>query len=296
MDEQVQKKVIEDINALHQSYSNAGFFKKNFQSGTFRKSFQDVLSNYQITEENLFKILSARSVINKNSPPKYISFLSFISGLSSYSTNDTYVMPASPYMFQLLSCILSNEATDAAVVMIFMRAFDTIQKWNRVTTLTASVEPGPLWKKPAIPLLLESLIQLISADKSKVRITGLGNLSGRRCWTVSAENSIKLAQSSLKELEKESYCKNLPIHEFVNNIIERAKIIVDLSEEKAKSFENYLEMPDNNYQPGGWHPWPGYAEIQSANEKKIISFAKELLLYSNQTHTDQIFQAYLSTY
>ena len=218
---------------------------------------------------------------------EYVSFLK------------TILEPELVNMFLFLSYIFDDQAIidDKRVASLVYDAFNGLRERNAksgylLPNWDASTWQNKTgWERPEIPFLLESLIQLISAEKTKVYIRNnyyLGRNSA--CWIESSNTSEKLAELAISILQTNPQYSDLPLKSISEKIRIRAETVRNISIEDAKSYENYYEIDGNP--PGSYKPLPGHIQVYGSVYK--VDYVREFRVAMEQTQAILVLRKYLA--
>ena len=286
MDISKRSSIISDFEDLMRKYKKTPWVIRQFKIASFKKELSNVLNKYEITEEILLKNMLAVGKLRFEE--RYHEYESFIEKMIDF---------AQVRVFVFLSCIFKETLDKENIFYNYYFSpidfvFNLLSERNGVSDIQRS-NHKPLWNYAGIPCLLESLIQLISAEKTKYTIynSRWGGVSCH-CWQVAAEHTIKLADLAFSDLSKDSLYSDVPLQEIIQNIKGRAERVRIISEEDAKLYESFLEI---NGAPTGssFSPCPGHYQVMGAAVSKHVDYIEDLKTIMNETQAILIFQKYI---
>jgi hypothetical protein len=141
---------------------------------------------------------------------------------------------------------------------------------------------------------MESLIQLISAEKTKiyVRKNYYSYATNSACWIESSNASEKLAEVAISILQTNPQYSDLPLKSISEKIRIRAETVRNISIEDAKSYENYYEVDGNPR--GSYKPTPGRIQVPTSAAKGIVNYVREFRVAMEQTQAILVLRRYLT--
>lgn len=243
---------------------------------------RDILQKQGASEESLIKSFAACGKITGDTEKGFIRLLE-----KSIDRGHLKVI-------SFLSGLLSDAMKDDNFPWAWTSTvFDILSDRNRVSC--SDRDHKPIWKHPGVPCLLESLMQLVSAEKTKYLVYN-NRWAGfdYRCWKEAADHAMKLADMAFPELSSDPLYADLRLEDMKTNIQSRASHAYYVSEGEAKSCENYYEI---NGDPvgSGWKPLPGRFQVGWAIALKHLNFVKELKSTMNETQCTLVFERYLAS-
>jgi hypothetical protein len=271
-----------DVVQFHKTWEAASFWKRTFAGGSFKKQFKELLKRNQADEEILLQ-----SLVSAGQKWKW-----------TFRDNNfigKFVDKDLVKLFVFLNRVLSDEKRkdEKSKVEFFApinMVFNTLSAKNRVSCETSGRGDKPYWSHPGIPCLLESLIQLLSAEKTKYTVVRNRWYDGPDCWKVAGSHAQKLANLAFIDLSNTPQYADLSIGKVVKDIKYRARVVCAISSDEAKKLPNYREV---NGRPGGFSPMPGHCQVPMAAVLKEVDFVSELKILMIEINGLQIFQRYL---
>lgn len=153
-------------------------------------------------------------------------------------------------------------------------------------------EKPKMWLQPGIPCLLDALIQLISAEKTKYEIYNnrWGGLNPD-CWKMSAEFAVKLVDFAVTDLAPNPLYAGVHLDEIAKVVKNRAAPLLHLSEDDAKKLPNYFRVRGDP--EGSYSPQPGHAPVLMAAASKEVNFVKEVRTLSQESGAIVVFKLFI---
>lgn len=274
-----RQNLLQDVNQFRRVYEEASSWKRSFAGGSFNKQFKILLERNQADEEILLRCFASTGQVGwKNEQRKETTFL------------EKFVDKGLVRLFTFLCCVLDDEQHTDDFFSPIHSIFDTLSDRNRV-----SCEPKwdnkPLWSHPGIPCLLESLIQLLSAEKTKYKVFNNRWTVSGYCWQTAGSHAQQLADIAFSDLSNTPLYADMPIGKVASAIKDRAQVVCDMSDDEAKKSANYQEVDGNP--TGGFKPMPGRCQVFFAAVKKQVNFVGDLKVLMNETGGLHIFRRYL---
>ncbi len=268
------------MDKLFNAYKSASLWKRTFAGGSFKKQFAFILEKNQADEETLLRcFFSTGRIGTKDSQKKHTDFL------------DKFTERGLLRLFVFLGCVLDEEQHTDDFFGPIDSIFSTLSDMNRVSC-SPKWENEPLWSRPGIPCLLESMIQLLSAENTKYKVKNNQWLMfNDYCWQTAGSHAQKLADIALKDLANNTLYADMSVDKVATIVIERAKVVCAISEDEAKKCANYQEVEGDP--PGSFKPIPGHCQVFIAAAKKQVNFVKALNTLMKETGGILIFQRYL---
>jgi hypothetical protein len=195
-------------------------------------------------------------------------------------------------LFVFVNCILDEKQLSDNFFGPIDYIFSILSDRNGVSC-APKWDRKPAWPLPGIPCLLESLIQLISAEKTKYSVykNRWPSVSGF-CWHTASDHAQKLLDIALKDLSNTPLYADISLYELAKVIRNRAQAVGNISDAEAKQCFNYMEV--NGDPPGSFKPMPGHCQVLIAAAKKHVNFIKELKILMEVTGGHEMFRRYLS--
>jgi hypothetical protein len=274
--------MINSLDELYRIYQTASWWKRTFNGGRFKKEFEALWQKNQANAETLLRCLSSTRRIGWRDDQRNMVY--FI---------ERFLDKGYVRLFAFLCCILDEKQYDGkSVGSLFSpiySIFSTLYQRNGVIGEGYSHKPS--WE-PGIPCLLEALIQLISAEKTKYKVNNNRWPSiGSNCWQVAAEHAIELVDLAVPDLAQNPLYAGIQLDEIATFIKKRAADIRILSDVDAKNYTNYREV--NGDPPGSFKPTPGHCQVLAAAASKQVNFVQELRTFSQESGAALVFKVFL---
>jgi hypothetical protein len=288
MNTKKRDEILQEFDQFHERYVGSSRLKHLFSPGRTKREFKSFLERNAIDEEQFLRCLASAGRIGIGKDQA-----SLVSMLTRFI--DVRLVR----LFAYLTSALDDKPCDVNVHEKIAYIFETLSKNNQVSDPYMSVthypayKAAPLWSHPGIPCLLEALIQLISAEKTKYVFYNNQWYAPDCCWEISGAHAKRLVSIAGADLSNISEYKDIPLAKIFKIISDRADAVRNISEDQAKDCANYRKLDGNP--PGGYKPLPGSCNIgvSALDEADHVDYIFELKLLMQESGAIEVFRRYL---
>jgi hypothetical protein len=295
VDSQLQSILITELDKLLYEYQNTSWLKRQFAIGSLRKRLINVLQEHQLNWITFLRI------IYSTWKPKFVDEHS---KKFSQPLGDKFLLTILPandsgfvYVFQFLALVFDdnrlpreNDSFFSQISHVFNFLYN-----NRNNSLNADRETlHKNWETPGVPSLLESLVLLISAEKTKIFVKNSAYYpADGECWIIAAKDAERLADEGFLALKSETLYFDISLESIVEKIRMRARNVQRITKDEAYRFENYRVI-DGGGPGGGFKPKPGHCQIMlsAVSGGGEVNYIQEFRNIIEETQSAQIFRRY----
>lgn len=270
--------LIRDLDEFRDIYHSSSWWKRTFSRSRFQREFDAVIEKNQTQDEMVLRILATAGRIGLwNDPGNYPRFL------------EAFMDKELVDLFSFLYLVVDEKQHTDNCFGPINSIFDTLSKKNRVSC-GPQCDNKPLWSHPDIPCLLESLIQLISGEKTKYKVYNNHWHNNSMCWQTAAEHAKKLVDFAIENLKSNALYTGIEVDGVAAFVKHRAQLVHNVSDEDAKKLPNYREI---NGDQGGFKPMPGHCQVLMAAASKQVNFVEELRILMKESGANAIFKRFV---